>query len=86
MKDNDNMDYENEESLPSGKAKSWGLGKQSRRGPKRELSINQIVGAAINIADKGGLSALTMGSSRIVFRVQFFAIFLSNISIKRWYK
>ncbi|WP_141430742.1 TetR/AcrR family transcriptional regulator [Bacillus sp. 03113] len=53
-------DHENEENLPSGVAISWGLGKQPQRGPKRELSIKQIVETAIEIADKDGLAALSM--------------------------
>jgi len=36
------------------------LEKQSQRGPKRELSIDQIVEAAVTIADKEGLSAASM--------------------------
>ncbi|MBS4218465.1 TetR/AcrR family transcriptional regulator [Bacillus sp. FJAT-49711] len=48
------------EGLPSGIAISWGLGKQPQRGPKRELSIEQIVEAAIDIADTEGLEALSM--------------------------
>ncbi|MBO1005045.1 TetR/AcrR family transcriptional regulator [Pseudogracilibacillus auburnensis] len=59
MKDNEKLDNELE-GLPPGIAISWGLGKQPQRGPKRELSIKQIVVAAINIADKEGLAALSM--------------------------
>lgn len=47
-------------SLPHGVKLSWGYVKQQKRGPKGELSIKQIVEAAIDIADKHGLAALSM--------------------------
>ncbi|MEH7331555.1 TetR/AcrR family transcriptional regulator [Neobacillus drentensis] len=59
MKEKELKDYELE-GLPSGIAISWGLNRQPQRGPKRELSIEQIVETAINIADKEGLAALSM--------------------------
>lgn len=59
MKDKEQKDYELED-LPSGIAISWGLHKQPQRGPKRELSIDQIVETAIGIADREGLAALSM--------------------------
>ncbi|MWC30265.1 TetR/AcrR family transcriptional regulator [Paenibacillus sp. MMS18-CY102] len=46
--------------LPSGIALSWGIVKQSRRGPKGELSIKKIVDAAIEIADRDGLAGVSM--------------------------
>lgn len=46
--------------LPPAVALSWGLGKASTRGPKPELTIDQIVSAAIKIADKEGLAAVSM--------------------------
>ncbi|SEO52436.1 TetR/AcrR family transcriptional regulator [Paenibacillus sp. OV219] len=48
------------QSLPSALAISWGYVKQQKRGPKGELSIKMIVDAAIAIADKDGLSAVSM--------------------------
>jgi AcrR family transcriptional regulator len=68
MKNNKEIDHELED-LPSGIAISWGLGKQPQRGPKRELSVNQIVEAAIEIADKEGLTALSM--SRVASSLGF---------------
>jgi len=59
MKKKESRDFELN-SLPPGVAISWGLGKQPLRGPKRELSIDQIVEAAIEIADQSGLLALSM--------------------------
>jgi AcrR family transcriptional regulator len=60
MRDNDHFDDEVFKSLPNGVKLSWGLGKQPKRGPKGELSIPKIVDAAIAIADKDGLSAVSM--------------------------
>ncbi|CAH2714680.1 HTH-type transcriptional repressor [Neobacillus rhizosphaerae] len=68
MKDKEKRDYKLED-LPSGIAISWGLDKQPQRGPKRELSINQIVETAIEIADQEGLAALSM--SRIASSLGF---------------
>ncbi len=47
--------------LKPGIALSWGLGKQPQRGPKRELSIPQIIDTAVAIADQDGLAAVSMG-------------------------
>ena len=38
----------------------WGVRKQPGRGPKRGLSVERIVQAAIEIADEEGLEALSM--------------------------
>jgi len=46
--------------LPNGIALSWGFIKQPKRGPKGDLSIDKIVSAAIAIADKDGLAAVSM--------------------------
>ncbi|SET49981.1 TetR/AcrR family transcriptional regulator [Paenibacillus sp. NFR01] len=46
--------------LPPGAAISWGLVKPPKRGPKREMSIQQIVAAAVDLADKEGLGAVSM--------------------------
>jgi AcrR family transcriptional regulator len=46
--------------LPNGVILSWGFIKQPRRGPKGELSIEKIVSAAIEIADRDGLGAVSM--------------------------
>jgi AcrR family transcriptional regulator len=49
-----------EESLPRGIALSWAVAERPQRGPKRELSIERIVEAAIEIADAEGLGAVSM--------------------------
>ncbi|QQZ09671.1 TetR/AcrR family transcriptional regulator [Heyndrickxia vini] len=54
------MNDQFEDNLPRGVALSWGLVKQPRRGPKREMNLKQIVDAAITIADKDGLAAVSM--------------------------
>lgn len=41
-------------------ALAWGLAAAPQRGPKRELSLERIVEAAVTIADAEGLAAVTM--------------------------
>jgi AcrR family transcriptional regulator len=48
--------------LPRGIALAWGIAADPQRGPKRELSVEKIVDAAIEIADSDGLSAVSMSS------------------------
>lgn len=48
--------------LPRGVALAWGVAAHPQRGPKRELSIERIVDAAIEIADAEGLAALSMAA------------------------
>ncbi|GAA4718067.1 TetR/AcrR family transcriptional regulator [Phytohabitans rumicis] len=38
----------------------WGIQERSRRGPKPRLSVDQITAAAIGLADRDGLAALSM--------------------------
>ncbi|MFD1953202.1 TetR/AcrR family transcriptional regulator [Paenibacillus thailandensis] len=57
----DNGDHTDEiNQLPPGVALSWGIVKKPRRGPKGELSVQKIVDAAIEIADRDGLAAVSM--------------------------
>jgi len=51
-----------EPDLPRGVALAWGVAANPQRGPKRELSIERIVDAAVEIADAGGLGAVSMAS------------------------
>jgi AcrR family transcriptional regulator len=51
-----------EPDLPRGVALAWGVAANPQRGPKRELSIERIVDAAVEIADAGGLAAVSMAS------------------------
>jgi AcrR family transcriptional regulator len=54
------LDEETLKGLPNASRLSWGIVKQQRRGPKGELSIAKIVEAAVAIADRDGLSAVSM--------------------------
>jgi AcrR family transcriptional regulator len=49
-----------DEGLPRAVALTWGMVADPQRGPKRELSHERIVEAAVAIADAEGLGALTM--------------------------
>jgi AcrR family transcriptional regulator len=58
-----------EDALPRAVALSWGVAERPQRGPKRELSIERIVDAAIEIADAEGLGAVSM--SRVAASLGF---------------
>ena len=47
-------------ALPPGLALLWGAGRSSRRGPKPGLSVEAVVGAAVDIADAEGIAAVSM--------------------------
>lgn len=51
-----------EPELPHGIALAWGIAASPQRGPRRELSLERIVEAAMQIADESGLSAVSMAS------------------------
>ncbi|WP_136708684.1 TetR/AcrR family transcriptional regulator [Agromyces sp. H66] len=55
--------------LPRAVALAWGVAAHPQRGPKRELSIERIVDAAIEIADAEGLAAVSM--SRVAASLGF---------------
>ena len=55
--------------LPRGVALAWGVAANPQRGPKRELSIERIVDAAVEIADAEGLAAVSM--SRVAASLGF---------------
>ncbi len=48
--------------LPSGVALAWGVAATPQRGPKREMSVEQIVEAAVELADAEGLGAVSMAA------------------------
>ena len=56
------IDKSPEPELPRGVALAWGIAANPQRGPKREMSIESIVDTAVDLADKGGLSAVSMSS------------------------
>jgi AcrR family transcriptional regulator len=49
-----------EPELPPGVALAWGLQPMASRGPKPTLTLDQIVRTAIELADEGGLPAVSM--------------------------
>lgn len=55
--------------LPRGIALAWGVAANPQRGPKREMSVEKIVDAAIELADAEGLGAVSMSAvaSRLGF-------------------
>lgn len=55
--------------FPRAVALAWGVATNPQRGPKRELSIERIVEAAIEIADAEGLGAVSM--SRVAASLGF---------------
>lgn len=48
--------------LPRGVALAWGVAASPQRGPKREMSVERIVEAAVELADAEGLGALSMAA------------------------
>lgn len=48
--------------LPRGVALAWGVAATPQRGPKREMSVERIVEAAVDIADSSGLPAVSMAA------------------------
>ncbi|WP_168627864.1 TetR/AcrR family transcriptional regulator C-terminal domain-containing protein [Cryobacterium sp. BB307] len=58
-----------EPKLPHAIALAWGLAEPPQRGPKRELSLDAIIDAAIAIADAEGIGALSM--SRVASSLGF---------------
>lgn len=48
--------------LPRAVALAWGVAANPQRGPKRELSIERIVDVAVDLADAGGLAAVSMSA------------------------
>lgn len=48
--------------LPRGIALAWGVAANPQRGPKREMSVERIVDAAVELADADGLGAVSMAA------------------------
>jgi len=48
--------------LPRGLALAWGVAAAPQRGPKREMSVERIVEAAVELADAEGLAAVSMAA------------------------
>src|SRR6476660_9220556 len=58
MADTDDVEIE----LPRGVALAWGIAASPQRGPKREMSVERIVEAAVELADAEGLGAVSMAA------------------------
>src|SRR3954471_7084300 len=56
------MPEPSEPVLPRAVALAWGVATNPQRGPKREMSIERIVDVAVELADEGGLAAVSMSS------------------------
>jgi AcrR family transcriptional regulator len=48
--------------LPRAVALAWGVAANPQRGPKREMSVERIVDVAVELADAGGLGAVSMSA------------------------
>ncbi|WP_406246550.1 TetR/AcrR family transcriptional regulator [Microbacterium sp. M] len=48
--------------LPRGIALAWGVAANPQRGPKREMSVERIVEAAVELADADGIGAVSMAA------------------------
>ena len=48
--------------LPRGIALAWGVAADPQRGPKREMSVEKIVDAAVDLADAEGIGAVSMAA------------------------
>lgn len=48
--------------LPRGIALAWGVAADPQRGPKREMSVEKIVEAAVDLADTEGIGAVSMAA------------------------
>jgi AcrR family transcriptional regulator len=55
-------DDDSDLALPRRIALAWGVAASPQRGPKREMSVERIVEAAVEIADEKGLAAVSMSS------------------------
>lgn len=51
-----------EPELPRGIALAWGVAANPQRGPKREMSVERIVEAAVELADGEGIGAVSMAA------------------------
>lgn len=48
--------------LPRSIALAWGIAANPQRGPKREMSVERIVEAAVELADAEGIGAVSMAA------------------------
>ena len=69
------MTIDAEPELPRAIALAWGVATAPQRGPKREMSIERIVEAAIEIADASGLGAVSMAAVAARFAMTPMALY-----------
>lgn len=50
------------DEIPAGIALAWGRGPKGARGPKRSLSVGQVVAAGLDVAARDGVDGLSMGA------------------------
>ncbi|MDH6283297.1 TetR/AcrR family transcriptional regulator [Prescottella agglutinans] len=63
------MDTTEDPALPRFVELAWGLGEAGKRGPRRGMSLDEILDAAIELADEEGVAALSM--ARVAKRLGF---------------
>jgi AcrR family transcriptional regulator len=56
----DGLDSDGGQAFPASIEAAWGLGDRPRKGPKRGLTLERIVSAAVEVADEDGLDAVSM--------------------------
>ena len=56
------VEHQEPPELPRGIALAWGVAANPQRGPKREMSVEKIVEAAVELADADGLGAVSMAA------------------------
>ena len=55
------MSVKNDPDLPASIQAAWGLRERPAKGPRPALSLERIVGAAVDLADAEGIGAVSMG-------------------------
>ena len=69
------------DKLPASLQRLWGLGERAEREPRLGLSLERIVRAAVELADAGGLDAVSM--SRVAERLGFTTSSCSSCTTRR---
>jgi AcrR family transcriptional regulator len=55
------MENERTDAFPASLETAWGLRERPHKGPKRGLTLDSIVAAAVRVADEKGIDAVSMG-------------------------
>ena len=75
------MDHDHGGALPAAVAAAWGVRESPGKGPKPGLSLERIVGAAIRIASRDGLDAVSMSRVAADLGASTMSLYLSLIHI-----